>query len=331
MVKASSYGTGDVKIPHFLQEQGADYLGVAYTDEGATLRENGIIMPILVMNTETNAYEDIIRHELEPSIYSFDQLTNFIELLEAKQIERYPIHLKFETGMNRLGFNDSDISKIMNKINSSAAVEIKSVFSHLANADDADETYSLTQIAKFNQIKQQIDATATSPIMYHILNSEGIVKFCQTHVFDMVRFGIGIFGYLNNDKLSLKPSLKWMTTVAQVKTIKTGETIGYGRAFRATQDMQIATLRIGYADGFRRTLSNGRGKVFIKGEFRPVVGNVCMDMTMIDVTGLNVKQGDPVEIIGTYASMQSFANNLSSIPYEVMTSINKRVAKIYIQ
>lgn len=330
MVKASSYGTGDVKIPHFLQENGVDYLGVAYTDEGATLRENGIHLPIMVMNTEENALGDVLVHLLEPSIYTLKQLKTVVRFFEARGIENYPIHIEVETGMNRLGFNSNHIETLVSYLSSVSAVRVKSVFSHLADADNEDPTYSQQQINSFLTMRKVFMAHYSSPILFHILNSEGISKFSKIASFDMVRMGIGIFGYAYGVQ-GLKESIRWKTSVSQVKTLLPGETVGYGRTFRAEKEMKIATLRIGYADGFRRSLSNGVGGVYIRNVFCPVVGNVCMDMTMVDVTGTNIASGDEVEIIGEHQTMRDFANQLNTIPYEVMTSINKRVARIYVK
>jgi alanine racemase len=330
MVKASSYGTGDVKIPHFLQEHGADYLGVAYTDEGATLRENGIELPILVMNSEPNAFEDLFVHQLEPAIHGMEQLKRFITLVEQQGLTDYPIHLKVETGMNRLGFERSTIDEALDILKSTEAVRLVSVFSHLADADNSDESYSRQQITRFSEIKKQVETTFKHKVMFHILNSEGALRFSKEASFDMVRFGIGIFGYASN-QLNLLPSIHWKTSVSQIKHLQPGDSIGYGRTFIASSPMTIATIRVGYADGFRRSLSNGVGQVVVNGVFCPVVGNVCMDMTMIDVTNVPCSISDEVEIIGETQTLQDFSKMLETIPYEVMTSINKRVARVYVR
>lgn len=332
MVKASSYGTGDVNIPHFLQQIGVDYLGVAYTDEGTTLRERGVSLPILIMNTEQNAFDDIVNFCLEPSIYSMDQLNAFIDYLDQKGLDDYPIHLTFETGMNRLGFYPEDVPKIIESIKSTKAVRIKSVYSHLADADNNDTGYTRSQIEKFEKIRDSFLTEFDQPIIFHILNSEGASIFGKEAGFDMVRLGIGVFGYTSRaEKDELQPCLKWKTTISQIKTIEPGETVGYGRAFEAKAKMKIATLRIGYADGYRRSLSNEVGEVFINSQRCPVVGNVCMDMTMVDVSNIDCQPGDEVEIIGENITMQEFSEKLGTIPYEVMTSINKRVARLYVR
>jgi Alr-MurF fusion protein len=334
MVKASSYGTGDVKIPHFLQENGVDYLGVAYTDEGATLRENGIELPVMVMNTERNAFEDIVLHQLEPALYSTEQLEQFIETLEHLGQNNYPIHLKLETGMQRLGFSTESLPEALAIINRSDTVTIKSVYSHLADADNEDGEFSQQQIAQFRAMQSIILKEMPEDkedILFHLLNSEGVLNYGSEAAFDMVRLGIGIFGYATTTD-QLQPSLKWMTTVSQIKQIEPGDSVGYGRAFIADHPLTIATIRVGYADGFRRSLSQGKGQVFINNRACPVIGNVCMDMTMIDISHIqDVQPGDLVEIIGPNQSLVVFAQAMDTIPYEVMTSINKRVARVYVE
>lgn len=331
MVKASSYGTGDVNIPHFLQQIGVDYLGVAYTDEGATLRENDITLPILVMNSEIDAYHDLIRLNLEPTIFSFEQLDAFCLHLRKDSITGFPIHITVETGMNRLGFYPTDIDELIMKLKNAPEVKVKSVYSHLADADNPDDYFTLQQIARFKQMKAKFEEY-DSNIMFHILNSEGTSKFSKIAAFDMVRLGIGMFGYTSTaEKDGLLPTMKWKTTISQIIHLNPGDTIGYGRTFKAEKSMKIASLRIGYADGFRRSLSNGVGEVFINGESCPVVGNVCMDMTTVDVTNAACEAGDEVEVIGDNISIETFSKRLKTIPYEVMTSISKRVSRIYLR
>lgn len=332
MVKASSYGTGDVNIPHFLQQVGVDYFGVAYTDEGTTLRENGISLPILVLNTEGDAFEDIIRFNLEPSIFSFEQLKEFSKRLKEDNIVDFPIHLNFETGMNRLGFHQENIPELIEVLKATPQVKIKGIYSHLADADNEDMEYTLNQIRRFSMVKSAFDAAFNYKILFHLLNSEGVSKYGDKHSFDMIRLGIGLYGYTSRaEQDELLPAMKWKTTISQIKEVEIGETIGYGRSFKAENEMRIATLRVGYADGFRRSLSNGIGSVVVNNRLCKVVGNVCMDMTMINVTNVDCEAGDEVEIIGDNIDMLSFAEKLNTIPYEVMTSINKRVSRIYLR
>jgi alanine racemase len=329
MVKASSYGTGDTQLPYFLQENSVDYLGVAYTDEGATLRENGINLPILVMNTEDEAFEDLVRLCLEPSIFSLDQLKRFASFVAEKGLEDYPIHLKIETGMNRLGFTEHSVNELITFMNKNKSVRLKSVFSHLADADNDNVEFTQEQISKFRKVWTAFKGRVSDDVLFHILNSEGVLKFGKTAAFDMVRLGIALFGYTAQKREELQPVIKWVTTIAQIKELEPGETIGYGRTYTAKEAMKTATLRVGYADGFRRSLSNGVGGVYINGKYCPVVGNVCMDMTMVDVSHVECKPGDQVEIIGENQTMEEFAMKTGTIPYEIMTGINKRVARLY--
>jgi len=333
MVKASSYGSGDVNIPHFLQQIGIDYLGVAYTDEGATLRENDISLPIMVMNSEINAFDDIIRHQLEPTIFSFQQLDAFCNHLKKENITNFPIHITIETGMNRLGFYPDNIDELIEKLNSYSEIKVKSVYSHLSDADNPDDSFTLEQIYKFQAMKLLFEKDLKEKdVLYHILNSEGTSKFGHRYAFDMVRLGIGVFGYTSTaEKDELLPTIKWKTTISQIIHLNKGDTVSYGRTFKVEKPMKVASLRIGYADGFRRQLSNGIGSVFINGVNCPVVGNVCMDMTIVDVTSVPCEAGGEVEIIGENISINEFAHRLETIPYEVMTSISKRVSRVYLR
>jgi alanine racemase len=284
------------------------------------------------MNTENDAFGDTVKFDLEPSLFSMHQLEEFIAFLKQKKITNYPIHLTFETGMNRLGFYQKDIPDLIKVIQNSPEVQLKSVYSHLADADNTDLDYTKNQIEQFREIRTQFKEAFTHDILFHILNSEGTSKFGDTAAFDMVRLGIGVFGYTSTAKQDrLMPFMKWFTTISQIKAIQPGETIGYGRTYTAEKPMKIAILRIGYADGFRRSLSNGVGAVFIDGKACPVVGNVCMDMTMVDVTDVACQEGDQVEIIGDNNDMFSFSKRLKTISYEVMTSINKRVSRVYLK
>lgn len=331
MVKAASYGTGDVRIPHFLQQMGIDYLGVAFVDEGVILREKNISIPLFVINTEINAFEDIVDYRLEPAIFSFRQLQSLCRFLKKEGITDFPIHLAMETGMNRLGFNEEELDVLISTIKESPHVYLKGVYSHLADADNRDFSFSLQQINRFKQIEMRFNKEFKQPILFHLLNSEGIAKFGTEAGFDMARLGIGIYGYISTAKeIGLKPTLCWFTTISQIKTVKAGESIGYGRTFVAPYDMKIATLLVGYADGFSRKLSNGVGSVIINGENCPVVGNVCMDMTMVDVSAVKCKEGESAEIIGNQITMEDFSQRVETISYEVMTRIDKRVAKVYL-
>ena len=333
MVKASSYGSGAVKMAQYLQKIGINYLGVAYADEGVELRKHGVTLPILVMNAEEDGFDDIITYQLEPAIYSFKMLDDFIKVLIREGIENYPVHLKFDTGMRRLGFEEKDLTEISAILQTQPEIKFQSVYSHLADADNAeDATFTLLQIKRFSAIIRYLDTIISYPYIKHLANSEAVANFPSIHL-DMVRLGIGMFGYSSNSHIqhSLQEVVSWKSVVTQVKAIQAGESVGYGCNFIAQKPMKIAVIPVGYADGFRRMLSNAVGSVVIQGVFCPVVGNVCMDMTMVDVTSVEVNEGDGVEIIGEHQSLYSFAQKMNTIPYEVLTSVSSRVHRVYVE
>ena len=332
MVKAQSYGAGLEKIGLFLQNLGVDRLGVAYSDEGAELRKAGVLVPILVMNPEEASFETCIKYQLEPAIYSFEQLDALVNELIISSIQDFPIHLKIDTGMHRLGFNSHEVPKLIEYIQAQPEVKIASVYSHLADADNRKDNYfSEHQIALFKTACKEISQYA-SPFYTHILNSEGIVNFSNAQ-FDMVRIGIGMYGISGNPTLSKKlvPVLKWKSVISQVKVIAKGDSVGYSRTFIAEKPYTIAIIPIGYADGFKRSLGNGNGGVFIQGNYCKTLGRVCMDMIVVDVSKINPKVGDEVEIIGDNQKIEELAAKLDTIPYEIMTSISNRVHRLYFE
>ncbi|MDB0011722.1 alanine racemase [Crocinitomicaceae bacterium] len=332
MVKSNAYGGGAEEMAKFYEEIGIDYLGVAYVDEGVDLRNKGIQLPILVMNAEENGFDDCIAYELEPSIYSFEQLDEFIKALINVGKTSYPIHLKINTGMNRLGFELSEIGKVIETIKAQPEIKIKSIFSHLADADNIESSdFTKYQIQQFEQAVDQICSQINYPIEKHLLNSEASAEY-KDYQFDMVRLGIGVYGFASHPviKKQLVPAIKWKSSISQIKKINPGESVGYSRSFIATKNMTIAIVPVGYADGYRRSLSNGLGGVYIKEVFCPVVGKVCMDMIMVDITDQDCKVGDTVEIIGENQSMEDFSKKMDTIPYEVMTNFSKRVHRIYL-
>ena len=333
MVKAQSYGSGVEKMAHFLEQQGIDYLGVAYTDEGVELRKQGIKLPILVMNAEEDGFEDCINYQLEPAIFSFNQLDQFIKELIFQGQTDFPIHLKLDTGMKRLGFELQDIPRVCEILQAQPEIRVKSVYSHLADADNRrDKRFSEHQIQRFNQAVYTLSQNLNYLFDRHILNSEGVANYPNAQ-FEMVRMGIGMYGLSSNPtvKQKLKPVMRWISAISQVKTLAKGDSVGYGRTFIAEKETKIAIIPVGYADGFKRSLSNGQGGVFIQGKFCPTVGRVCMDMIMVDVSKLQVKEGDRVEIIGENQTIEKFAENMQTIAYEVMTSISKRVHRVYLE
>ena len=333
MVKAQSYGSGLEKIAKYLEQQGIDYLGVAYADEGVELRKAGIQLPILVMNAEEESFEDCIDYELEPAIYSTSQLDLFIKELILKGKTAYPVHLKIETGMKRLGIENNELPQIVEMLHAQPEIVVKSIYSHLAESDNRrDKRFSEHQVQRFNEAFHYLKNQLNYSFDAHILNSEGIANYPAAQL-SMVRLGIGMYGVSGHPQIKqkLKPVIGWYSVISQIKKVKKGESVGYSRSFIAPSDMMIAIVPVGYADGYRRSLSNGKGKVFIQGAACSILGRVCMDMVLVDLGKLSVKEGAKVEIIGAQQSLEELATQMDTIPYEVMTGISKRVHRIYIE
>lgn len=329
MVKALAYG-GSYEVANLLQYHGVDYLGVAYTDEGARLRQNGIQIPIMVMNVKAQDFDTIQRFGLHPEIYTLDQLNQYLASSKP-DTSLPPIHLKLETGMNRLGFVEGDLSALTKLLaEAGGQLKVAGIFTHLASAaDPTDREFTEGQIEQFIRMSDRvIEVLGYQPIR-HALNTAGIVNFADRQL-EMVRLGGGLYGMDTDNEAMLKTVSTLKTTISQIKTVRKGETVGYSRAFRAARDSTIATIAIGYADGFRRQLSNGKGKVAVNGHLVPVAGLVCMDMTMIDVTGVPSKVGDEVVIFGERPTVTEMAEWTDTIPYEVMTSIGERVKRVFI-
>ncbi|AEA43145.1 alanine racemase [Fluviicola taffensis] len=335
MVKASSYGSGADKVAPFLQQSGIRNFGVAFADEGVELRKAGIGISssIVVMNPDPEHSDLIIEYRLEPAIYSFEQLDEFITALIHKQISAYPIHLKFDTGMHRLGFAPSDKERILAIINSQPEVKIQGIYSHLADADNPIHSeFTQKQLTSFESIVSYFRTNSSDSFLAHILNSEGSLRYPES-CYDMIRLGISMYGYTENNQLkaSLQGSVSWYSSISQIKAVPKGDFIGYGISYQAIEDMTIAIIPVGYADGFRRSLSNGKGSVFIHGIKCPVVGRVCMDMIMVDISSVDAKINDSVEIIGQNQPMEVFAKSMETIPYEVMTGLSKRMHRVYVE
>ncbi len=331
MVKAFSYGTGDVEIAKMLQYQDVDYLAVAVADEGVRLRDAGIQIPIVVMNSEEHSFQNFIDYHLEPNIYSLELLHAFSKAVSQNALEGFPVHLKIDTGMNRLGFKTGgEIRSVISKIKSSGLLRIKSVSSHLAGSDDPLLDYfTMGQISSFQKTCAAISKELACPFDRHILNSAGIERFTN-HQFEMVRLGIGLYG-ISQTGLPLENVGTLKSTVSQVKTVSKKETIGYNRGGKIRQESKIAVVPLGYADGMDRKLGNKNGSAFINGERVPIIGNICMDMLMLDVTGIEVKPGDEVEFFGPNISVVEVAKKAGTIPYEILTGISQRVKRIYLQ
>jgi alanine racemase len=333
MVKAFAYGSGGAEIAGILQFHKIDYLGVAYADEGVELRKSGITLPIMVMNPEVTAFESIVEHNLEPDIYSFAMLQAFQGFLENEGLQQYPVHIEIETGMNRLGFAVDETERLAGQLAASPLLKVQSVFSHLAASEDpGEDAYTMEQYARYQQAAANLSRIGY-PFLRHISNTGAIFRLPELQL-DMVRLGIGMYGVDSAavHQSWLQPVTTLKTTIAQLKHLKAGETVSYNRRGLIKRDSLIATVRIGYADGYSRKLGYGTGKMHVRGYDAPVVGTICMDMTMIDVTDVpGVQEGDEVIIFGKEITVQQLATWAGTIPYEILTSISQRVKRVYFE
>ena len=329
MVKAFAYGAGSVEVSKALQASGlVDYLAVAVADEGVELRRAGITLPIIIMDPEVASMDLILENNLEPNVYSHQSLKTVIAAATAKGLENVPVHVKIDSGMHRLGFYKEDMPWLIDRLTHQKAVRVASVFSHLAGSDEAQfDEFTLGQIKYFDSCAEELKAGLNYPIIKHICNSAGIERFSDFQ-FDMCRLGIGLYGF-SFAGAQLRNVCTLETTILSVKTVKAGETIGYGRHTKLDEDRVIAVIPIGYADGFDRRFSNYGGEVWVRGKRCPVVGNVCMDQAMIDVTGADARPGDIVEVFGEHMPLQELADKLGTITYEILTSVSRRVQRIY--
>ena len=329
MVKAFAYGAGSVEVSRALQKSGlVDYLAVAVADEGVELRKAGITLPIIIMDPEVASMDLILENNLEPNVYSHQSLKTVMAAAEEKGLENVPVHIKIDSGMHRLGFYEEDIAWLLNKLQGQKTVRVASVFSHLAGSDEAQfDAFTMDQIHYFDRCAEALKAGLNYPIIKHICNSAGIERFTN-YQFDMCRLGIGLYGF-SFAGAKLRNVCTLSTTILSVKTVKAGETIGYGRHTKLNEDRVIAVIPIGYADGFDRRFSNYGGEVWVRGKRCPVVGNVCMDQAMIDVTGADARPGDTAEIFGEHMPLQELADKLGTITYEILTSVSRRVQRLY--
>jgi alanine racemase len=328
MVKAFAYGSGSEEVANLLQYHRVDYLGVAYTDEGVDLRKNQISLPIMVMNPTEESFPLLLTNRLEPTLYSIGLLKSLIEFLQGQSCI---VHLELETGMHRLGLEKDDLEEIIALLKANPNISVASIFSHLAGADESKhDTYSQVQFESFQNGYKKITAALRIQPIRHILNSSGILRLPNLQM-DMVRLGIGLYGVNptsdSNDQLQPVATLK--TVISQIKKLKARQSVGYGRRGQPDSDMTLATIAIGYADGFSRSFSRGAGRVMVAGKRVPVVGNVCMDMTMIDITGINVHEGDDVIIFGEGMPIQEVAASINTIPYEILTNTSERVKRVF--
>lgn len=330
MVKAFGYGAGSYELAKSLQDRGCDYLAVAVADEGAELRKAGITMPIMVMNPEMNSFRTLFSYSLEPEIYSFKLLKAFSKEAEQLGIMHYPVHIKIDSGMHRLGFTFEDMPLLVNELSAMPSIRARSVFSHFAGSDEARfDDFSLRQIAIFKDCARIIQNVTPFPIMRHILNTAGISRFTDEQM-EGVRLGLGLYGISpigNEPGLRNVSTLK--TTILQIKELDADQTVGYSRRGVLSRKSRIAALPIGYADGVDRHLGNGKGYVIINGRQAPYVGNICMDVCMVDVTDIDCQEGDKVEIFGDQLSVCVLAKWLDTIPYEILTSVSSRVKRVY--
>jgi Alr-MurF fusion protein len=328
MVKAFSYGAGSYEIAKVLEFNRIDYLTVAYADEGVTLRKAGIKSPVMVMNPEVSGFDQILEYNLEPEMYNFFILEQLVKAADGEEVS---IHIEVDAGMKRLGFDEDQIETLIATLKKYPNIRIKSVFAHLAASEEKKhDEFTHQQIATFKRVADQITAAFDYPILRHILNSSGIVRFPEAQ-FEMVRLGIGLYGIDPSAGLQkqLLPIGTLKTVVSQLRNVKAHETIGYSRRGVVNIDSLIATVAIGYADGLNRKLGNGKGSMLIHGKRVPTIGSICMDMTMLDVTGMDVKEGDEVIVFGNENDLNSVADKIGTIPYEVLTSISQRVKRVY--
>lgn len=331
MVKAFGYGSGSVELAKHLNNLGVDYFGVAYASEGEQLRKADVQTPIMVMSPEQSSFSSIIENNLEPEIYSLDILDAFIRALINFNKKEYPIHVKVDSGMNRQGFQAHEIKELCKTINAQPEVNVVSVFSHLAASDETNHSeFTSMQINRFEEINSAIEKEIGTNYLKHILNTHGIINYPE-HQYDMARLGIGLFGEDFSGKLKnqLQNVISFKTSITQIKQVKQGESIGYGRSTILTEDKIIGILPVGYADGYFRALSN-KAEVFINGKKAPVIGNVCMDITMIDLTNIEANVGDKVELFGEHITLTELAEKANTISYEILTSISSRVKRVYL-
>jgi alanine racemase len=323
-----SYGSGNIEIAKLLQYHQVDYLAVAFIDEGVDLRKAGIHLPIMVLNPDPSGFGPMLDYMLEPEIYNMRGVDAIQKLLHQRGILEFPLHVKLDTGMHRLGFRESDLEQLIPWLRN-PGMKVASVFSHLAAAGDpVHDPFTREQIRTFHGMSSRLSEALGTSFKRHILNSAGIERFPEAQ-FDMVRLGIGLHGI--GEDPSLKVVSSFLTTVSQVRDVEAGVSVGYQRSGLTRAPSTIATIPVGYADGFHRSLGNGAGKVYVNGQSASTIGEICMDMTMIDVSGLHVSEGDVVELFGKQQTVSELARQAGTIPYEILTSVPERVKRVYLQ
>lgn len=331
MVKAFGYGNGGLEIAKLLEHHQVDYLGVAFTDEGIALKNGGVKVPIMVLNPESTSFSAIIQYQLEPEIYSLKGLNSFLKIAQEQNLKDFPIHIKIDTGMHRLGFEENNLQELITTLKGNSSVKIKSILSHMATSDDKNHyEFALSQIKLFKKLSSELITQLQIDPILHILNTSGISNFPEAQ-FDMVRLGIGLYGVSNdaNEQKYLDNVGTLKSLISQIRTIPKGDSVGYGRRFMATETTKIATIPIGYADGISRLWGNEVGYVRINNQKAPIVGSVCMDMLMVNVSGIDCNEGDDVIIFGESPTVTEMATALHTIPYEILTSISQRVKRVF--
>jgi alanine racemase len=330
VVKAFAYGSEATEIARKLEALGADYLAVAYTSEGVFLRKAGIRLPVLVLHPQPDGMEEIIDTCLEPSLYSPRILQEFVKTARAMKQKAYPVHIKFNTGLNRLGFREDDLDWIGTQLRGSDSLEVRSLFSHLAASDDLKERdFTLGQLQAFKAIVENWEGNFKSRPFYHLLNTSGVFNYPEAQ-WDMVRTGIGLYGYSNDPKtdLLLKPVSRLRTRISQIHKVEPGKWVGYNKGYTAEGFKVTATLPIGHADGIGRQYGQGKGLVYIQGKPAPIIGNVCMDMTMVDISNISCREGDEAVFFGDGISAEGLASRANTISYELLTGISQRVPRV---
>jgi alanine racemase len=331
MVKAFGYGNGGFEIAKLLEHHKVDYLGVAFADEGITLKKEGILLPIMVLNPETTSFSAIIQHHLEPEIYGMKGLNAFLKIAEQRKLKHFPIHIKIDTGMHRLGFEEENMVELIATLKNNKNVEVRSILSHMATSDEFEQRkFSLSQIELFEKLSSKLMRELQIKPIRHILNTSGISNFPQAQ-YDMVRLGIGLYGVSNDldEQKELENVGTLKSVISQIRNIDAGESVGYGRRFIADKPTKIATIPIGYADGISRHWGNGLGFVTINKTKATIIGSICMDMLMVDITAINCKEGDEVILFGESPTVSFIASQLKTIPYEILTSISQRVKRVF--
>lgn len=332
VVKAFAYGSDSVKIAQKLEKLGADYLAVAYINEGVQLRDAGVRLPILVLHPQPINFSTLIDRCLEPNLYSPKILKQFLEVAKEKKQKDYPVHLKFNTGLNRLGFSENDVDYIIDELKERNEIKVTSVFSHLAASEDLEEKeFTQKQLEVFEKITSNLNDRLGYTPFRHILNTSGIINYSHAQ-YEMVRSGIGLYGFGNDAKIDaeLKPVATLKTIISQIHKIEPGETVGYNRAFTSKGAIITATLPIGHADGIGRQYGNGEAFVTVDGQKAAIIGNVCMDMIMIDITNIKCKEGDEIIVFGENSTAEEFASFSKTISYELLTGISQRVKRRFL-